>query len=116
MNKKLYGGILGTIGFLLSPLSWWNDIFVNFPIAYVLASLVNLIYKKAFLEAFIAFYWMTNVLGFFLLQKGMEKLIKLGEEKKSYSLKDFIRDVLLSVVYTFLIVILVKFGIIKPIG
>ena len=115
MNRKLYGGILGTIGFLLSPLSWWNDLFVNFPIAYACACAVNLIFKGAFLAAFIVSYWITNILGFVLLQKGLENTFKDDSEKKKYSWKNFLRDALLSLVYTLLIVILVKFGIIKPV-
>jgi hypothetical protein len=115
MNKKLYGGILGTIGFLLSPLSWWNDLFINFPIAYACACAINFIHKGYFLGAFIIFYWLTNVLGFVLLQKGMEKIAGDAGEKNRYSGKDFLRDMLFSVVYTLLIVILVKLGIIKPI-
>ncbi|MFH1077349.1 MAG: hypothetical protein V1753_11070 [Pseudomonadota bacterium] len=115
MNKKLYGGILGTIGFLLSPLSWWNDLFVNFPIAYISACAVNLVYKGVFLWAFIVSYWITNVLGFVLLQKGLESTLEDDNEKNKYSWKNFLRDALLSLVYTLLIVILVRFGIIKPI-
>ena len=115
MNRKLYGGVLGTIGFLLSPLSWWNDLFINFPIAYACACAANFIYKGSFLGAFIVSYWLTNVLGFVLLQKGLQKMMKDGREKKKYSRKDFLRDVLLSLVYTLLIVILVKLNIIKPI-
>jgi hypothetical protein len=115
MDKKLYGGVLGTIGFLLSPLSWWNDLFINFPIAYAFACVVNFIYRGSFLGAFIVFYWMTNVLGLVLLQKGLETMVKDSKEKKRYSGKDFMRDVLLSIVYTLLIVVLVKLGIIKPI-
>jgi len=115
MNQKIYGGILGTIGFLLSPLSWWNDLFINLPIAYACACLANFIYKGSFLSAFIIFYWLTNVLGFVLLQKGMEKIAKDSKEKSGYSWKNFLRDVLFSIIYTLLIVILVKLGIIKPI-
>ena len=116
MNKKVYGGILGTIGFLLSPLSWWNDLFVNFPIAYVFACAANFFYKGAFLGAFIISYWLTNVMGFALLQKGIEKMSRDSEEKKRYSKKDLARDILLSLVYTVLIVVLVKLGVVKPIG
>ncbi len=111
-NQKFYGSILGTIGFLLSPLSWWNDLFVNFPIAYAFACALNFIFKGSFLGSFIIFYWLTNVAGFVLLQKGLEKMQK---EKKKYSVKDFLRDVLLSMVYTLLILIFVKLGIIRPI-
>jgi hypothetical protein len=115
MNKKLYGGVLGTIGFLLSPLSWWNDLFINFPIAYACACAANFIYKGSFLSAFIISYWLTNVLGFALLQKGMEKMREDAKEKKKYSLENFVKDSLLSIVYSILIVILVKLGVIKPI-
>jgi len=115
MNQKLYGGIIGTIGFLLSPLSWWNDIFINFPIAYFLACGANHIRKGSFLWAFVVFYWLTNVLGFILLQKGMERVSEGDKEKKKYSGKDFLKDVLLSIAYTLLIFILVKLDIIRPI-
>jgi len=76
---------------------------------------VNLIFKGVFLEAFIVSYWLTNVLGFVLLQKGLEGALKNSKEKKKYSGKDFLRDVLLSLAYTLLIVMLVKSSIIKPI-
>jgi len=76
---------------------------------------VNLIFKGVFLEVFIVSYWLTNVLGFMLLQKGLEGTLKNSKEKKKYSRKDFLRDVLLSIAYTLLIVMLVKSGIIKPI-
>ncbi len=115
MNKKLYGSILGTIGFLLSPLSWWNDLFINFPIAYAFACAANFVYKGSFLGSFIIFYWLTNIAGFVLLQKGMEKMQKDTKEKKKYSGKDFLRDALLSIAYTLLILIFVKLDIIKPI-
>ncbi len=115
MNKKLYGGILGTVGFLLSPISWWNDLFINFPIAYICACAANFIYKGSFLNALIIFYWLTNILGLVLLQKGLENMAKDTKEKKRYSGKDFLRDVLLSIAYTLLIVIIVKLNIVKPI-
>lgn len=113
-NNILYGGVLGLVGFLLSPLSWWNDLFINFPIAYIFACAVNFIFKGSFLASFIIFYWLTNITGFVLLQKGAEKMFKDDREKRKYSIKDFLRDVLLSAAYTLLIIIFVKLGIIKP--
>lgn len=32
MFKKLRGSFLLGIGYMLSPLSWWNDLFFNLPI------------------------------------------------------------------------------------
>jgi len=36
-KRKVQGGMLGFIGFMLSPLSWWNDAFVNLPLALAFA-------------------------------------------------------------------------------
>ena len=115
-KDKLYGGIVGIIGYLLSPLSWWNDLFINFPIAYIGACAVSFIYKEAFLTAFIIFYWLTNILGFILIQKGLSKALSQEASRKKYSKKDFLRDILFSLAYTALIIILVTLGIVKPIG
>ena len=41
-KRKLTGGILGVLGFMLSPLSWWNDAVVNLPLALLFAWLVGL--------------------------------------------------------------------------
>jgi len=49
------------------------------------------------------------------LQKGMEKMENGAKEKRGYSLKNFAKDIVLSIVYSILIVILVKLGMIKPI-
>ena len=46
----------------------------------------------------------------------VHKMRENGKEKKKYLSKYFLRDMLLSVAYTLLIVILVKLGIIKPIA
>lgn len=34
--KKLRGGFCFVIGYLLSPLCWWNDLIFNLPVAYFL--------------------------------------------------------------------------------
>jgi hypothetical protein len=41
-KRKSYGGVLGFIGFMLSPLSWWNDLFVNVPLAPAFAWTISL--------------------------------------------------------------------------
>ena len=101
------------IGFMLSPLSWWNDLFVNVPLALVFAWAVSFFYPPAFEISLIVGYWLTNVLGFVLLHKGGGKLF--FKENKLYSRRALLRDVGISLLYTFLIVVLVKLGILKPI-
>ena len=112
-KRKVAGGFLTVVGFMLSPLSWWNDLFVNVPLALAFAWIISLIYKPAFEASLIVGYWLTNVLGFVLMHKGAQKI--LTEQEKKYSVRDLLRDVGISLLYTTLIVALVKIGILKPI-
>jgi hypothetical protein len=112
-KRKVSGGMLAMIGFMLSPLSWWNDLFVNLPLALVFAWTVSYFYKPAFEECLIVGYWLTNVVGFVLLQKGGERVF--SEADKPYSRRTLLRDVGISLLYTGLIVLLLKGGVLKPI-
>ena len=98
---------------MLSPLSWWNDMFVNVPLALVFAWLVSFFYRPAFEASVIVGYWLTNVLGFVLMHKGAVKV--LSEKDKAYSRRDLLRDVGISLLYTALIVTLLKLKILQPI-
>jgi hypothetical protein len=113
-KRRVWGSFLGFVGFMLSPLSWWNDAFVNLPLAIAFGWLVSLIYKPAFEPAVVVGYWLTNVAGFFLMHKGGEKIVRKEDHK--YSKKDFLRDVSISLAYTVLIVILVKLKVLQPIS
>ena len=120
-KRKGQGGLLAFLGFMLSPLSWWNDAVVNLPLALLFAWLVGLIYRPAaephsaaFNAAVILGYWLTNVLGFVLMHKGAQQV--LSKEEKKYSRRELLKDVLVSLLYTGIIVILLKLGILKPIS
>jgi hypothetical protein len=112
-KRKVTGGALALVGYMLSPLSWWNDMFVNVPLALAFAWLVSWFYRPAFAASLVVGYWLTNVIGFILMHKGGQKL--LTEKQGRYSWRDLGRDVGISLLYTALIVGLVKFGVLKPI-
>src|SRR2546426_10346767 len=112
-KQKVHGGILGFIGFMLSPLSCWNDPFVNLPLALAFAWAISLFYRPAFEAAVVLGYWMTNVLGFVLMHKGGQKMLTEGASKR-YSRRDLFRDVIISLVYTLLIALLLKLKILQP--
>jgi hypothetical protein len=112
-KRKVAGGVLAMIGFMLSPLSWWNDLVVNIPLALAFAWLVSGLYKPAFAAALVVGYWLTNVLGFILMHAGARQV--LSEKQGRYSWRDLARDVGISLLYTALIVALVALGILKPI-
>jgi hypothetical protein len=114
LKRKMSGGLMTFIGFMLSPLSWWNDLFVNVPLAVGFAWLVSLFYKPAFAASVVIGYWLTNVLGFVLMHRGGQKLLSSKEFGK-YSGRELFRDVVISLLYTLLILFLVKLKILQPI-
>lgn len=97
---------------MLSPLSWWNDAFVNLPLAVAFGWLVSLVYKPAFEAGVVVGYWITNVLGFVMMHKGGAKIV--SKEDRKYSKKDLLRDVGISLGYTLLIVALIKLKVLQP--
>jgi hypothetical protein len=111
-KRKISGSVLAVVGYMLSPLSWWNDAFVNLPLAVAFAWVIGIFYKPAFAPSVVLGYWLTNILGFILLHKGAEQV--LTEKSKKYSWRDFLRDFSISLLYTALIVVLIKVGILKP--
>lgn len=74
--KQLRGGFWVTLGYMLSPLSWWNDIFFNLPIAYAFAYAVTWGRSDWFFPATVIGYWLSNVLGFVLMQWGATDILQ----------------------------------------
>jgi hypothetical protein len=118
-KRKVAGGVLGVVGFMLSPLSWWNDAFVNLPLALAFAWLVSspcdpLWRKTVFDLAVVVGYWLTNLLGFILMHKGARQL--LSSTSQPGERRELVRDLWISVGYTVLIVVLIKLGVLKPVA
>ena len=109
MGHRLIDIILVTTGFILSPLSWWNDLVINVPLAYLFSLPFSLINEQLFLPAFILGYWLTNLLGFLMLHWGGEGLTY--RRRPTISVK---RSLLVSVLYSVIMIILVVAGWIAP--
>ena len=86
---------------------------MNVPLALACVWLVIWFYRPAFAASLVIGYWLTNVAGFVLLQKGAQQT--LSEKKGRYSRRDLLRDVGIFLLYTALIVLLVKLRVLKPI-
>jgi hypothetical protein len=113
-SNQVQGGMLATIGYVLSPLSWWNDLFVNIPLALVFAWVISLFHEEVFEASLILGYWLTNIIGLVLMHKGVKQL--LSGEVKSATLRSLVKDLFISLLYTGLIVVLVKLKIFAPVG
>ncbi len=105
------GSIVAFIGYILSPASWWNDAFVNIPIAYVAASIASILNKDLFGPAFATAYLVTNIVGFLMMHTGAEIAVK-GRPKLTW--KTLLKYAVVSAVYTAIAVFLVEIGIIEP--
>jgi uncharacterized membrane protein len=93
---------------MLSPLSWWNDIVVNIPLAYAFAFPFGLVSRNLFLPMMIIGYWITNVAGLILMHQGLRDLA--SSEKSKYTGRELARDVVISIVYTVVVVIFARIG------
>ena len=100
---------LFVLGYILSPLSWWNDSFINIPIAYLFSMPFTLLNKRFFLPSFILGYWISNILGLVLMHKGVKGFVNSPPLKY-----DIVNNIIISMAYTALVIILVFMGWIKP--
>lgn len=100
--------IIAFIGLMLSPITWWNDPFVNIPLSYLAANIIAYFSPKLFHISFVLFYWFTNVLGIFLLYIGGKGLVKTHIGRK--------KQVITVILYSTLVILLSIYGVIKPIA
>ncbi len=109
-NKRhLLSIVLVTTGFILSPLTWWNDLVINIPLAYFISLPFSLLHESLFLPSFIVGYWFTNLLGFLLMHWGGERL--LHKENRTISIK---HSLMVSLLYSIIVIILVLLGWLEP--
>jgi hypothetical protein len=107
LAQKLLGGLLLVLGFLLSPLSWWNDLLFNLPIAYGFGYMCNLVVPGVLVPAAIAGYWISNVLGILLMQVGAVKMFQKQPQPVNFR-KELVTGLVSSTAYTVLIVMLIQ--------
>lgn len=108
--KKLRGGFFLVIGYLLSPLSFWNDLFFNLPIAYGFGYVCSLLSPGLLLPCSIAGYWLSNIAGILLMQVGAVDVFQ--EQPKERNLKkELLTGLVSSTVYSLVILALVQFNV-----
>ena len=108
--QKIKGGVLLMVGYLLSPLCWWNDLVINLPIAYGFGYVISLWHPEWFFPAAIAGYWLSNLVGIVLIQIGAKDMLQSTVKKRSFK-QEIFSGVLTSTAYTLAIVALVYFHV-----
>ncbi len=109
--KRLRGGFLMLVGYLLSPLCWWNDLIINLPVAYGFGYLCRLISADFFLPGAIAGYWLSNLVGIVMMQFGAIDVLQNQSKERNFA-RELLTGVATSTVYTLVIVLVVQLKII----
>ena len=110
--KRLRGGFFLVIGFLLSPMSWWNDLFFNLPVAYGFGYLCSFLSPNLLLPCSILGYWLSNIAGILLMQIGLVDVVQ-GEPKEHNLKKELLMGLASSTVYTLVIMVLIHLNILN---
>ncbi|UBF30600.1 hypothetical protein K9N68_36100 (plasmid) [Kovacikia minuta CCNUW1] len=109
--RKLRGGILVGLGYLLSPLCWWNDLVFNLPVAWGIGYLFGLISPNYFVPGAIAGYWLSNLVGILLMQFGAVDVFQNPVSDRNLT-KELLMGVATSTAYTLFILVLCHFKVI----
>jgi hypothetical protein len=103
--------VIAVFGYVLSPLSWWNDLYVNLPISYAIANLAHRVNPRLFLPGFLVTYWLTNAAGLFLLHIGASGA--LGRKLPPLNKTTVVKWAVIALVYAVVVVVLYRFGILR---
>lgn len=98
------------LGWLLSPVTFWNDAFINIPLAYLIASLVVKVFSVDFLSAVLASYWLSNAVGIVMMYAAGKSLLR----DKANPLREVLKLFLVVVIYSAILLLIGKAGILKP--
>jgi hypothetical protein len=109
--QKIRGGFFLVIGYLLSPLCWWNDLIFNLPIAYFFGYMCSLFTPKLLMPCVLIGYWLSNIIGILLMQAGAIDVFQKQPQERNLK-KELFAGLVSSTAYTFLILVLIQFKII----
>jgi hypothetical protein len=101
--------VLLVVGWMLSPLCWWNDLLINLPVAWGLASVARWIEPAWFAPGLVVGYWLSNVLGIVLLQSGALALVQSPATPRDRR-REWLIGLATSTAYTLAVVFLVRLG------
>ncbi len=81
------------------------------PIAYAIGWLFGALFEPLFVPAMVIGYWLTNITGLILLHRGVVDAV--SQTQKTYTRISLAYDLIISMVYTLVIVVLAWLGILK---
>lgn len=76
--KRILLRIVFFCGWLLSPFTFWNDVFINIPLSYLCARLAVKFVPLDFLPLVLIFYWLSNFAGLFFMYISSREAVRRG--------------------------------------
>lgn len=107
---KLRGGFFLVLGYLLSPLCWWNDLLFNLPIAYGFGYICSLLSSKLLVPGTVIGYWLTNIVGILLMQLGSADVFQNQSQERNLK-KELLTGLVSSTVFTVVVIVLIQLKI-----
>ena len=108
--KNILRGFIFFVGWILSPLTWWNDTFINLPLSYLAANVLFYIIPVSFAWLLIVSYWFTNLIGLaFMYLSGRSLILSSGNRKKTIMI-----TLIFMTIYTMIMLYLDKIGKLMP--
>jgi hypothetical protein len=102
--------LLLALGWLLSPLCWWNDLVINLPLAWLVARALAFWHASWFTPGLVIGYWLSNVAGILLMQSSALEVFRSGEQPRDPR-RELLVGLATSTAYSLAVFALVKTGV-----
>jgi len=93
-------------GWLLSPLTTWNDVLINIPLAYIMARVVKAVLPLDMAVLTVIFYWVTNIAGLGMMYFGARRIAAESKIPR----KSLLAILIPMIVYSVIIIIIDRWG------
>ena len=103
--------LLLALGWLLSPLCWWNDLVINLPLAWLVGRLLAFWQPSWFTPGLVLGYWLSNVAGILLLQSSALEVFRDDEATPRDRRRELLVGLATSTAYSLLVLGLVQLGV-----
>jgi hypothetical protein len=104
IKKNFINRLVFFIGWVLSPFTFWNDAFINIPVAYITARLLAPFIHVKFATLVVVCYWLSNIAGLAMMYASGNAILRTGKGLR----RELLKLAATMIVYTILILIIMS--------
>lgn len=93
-------------GWLLSPLTTWNDVLINIPLAYIMARAVKTRMPLDMAVLTVIFYWVTNIAGLGMMYFSARRIAAESKIPR----KNLLSIIVPIIIYSIIIIMIDRWG------